>query len=567
MLLALLAALTAHHPSQDSVVGIRPADSVVVHRGARRAQAEFERRRVALLPVTAARGDRCDVRIGRYCYWVNDADSAPPEPAKIAPLRRKLLDGLDAAARTLPGDRWISGQRVRYLVEAGRHDDAVAAAAECRAAAPWCASLTALALHAKGDFVAADSAVDAAVSAMSDAERCEATNFETIVGEPLRRRFREASCVVRDSLAARWMWLATPWYSRPGNPIRSELVARRVMASLAGDSRSPFSPSIGRDLQELVIRYGWPTGWAKHPAPSAYSAATDGGAVGYDPPGSLAFGALAAAVEDPTTIDDGSWRIEARAAPARFVAPNARAVGRVARRIALFRRGDSALVVAAFDAASDTALRTVAAPRTALVLLRDEYTDPIVVASPDTSRVGVVTASAPWRPQLVAVEVYDSASARGARSRDGIAPEDTAGGPVGLSSLLLFAADTLPPAQLDSVFARAIAGRIAQDAKLGLFWEMYGIPDRERVTASIGLVPEPSGGLRRLAEAIGVMEPRTPVRLSWEDAPAIDGSVGGRALLLGLEGIPPGRYRVELSVSVAGQPARRTASAVEIVSR
>ena len=568
MLVAFIAALLTNQAPPDSVARARLVDSVAVHRAARRAQESFERRRLSLLPVVASRADRCDVRIGRFCYWVNDADSAPPEPEKVAPARNKLVATLDAAARLLPGDRWLAGQRVRYLVEAHRYDDALVAAGECRAAAGWCGSLTVLALHARGDYLAADSAVDATLAAMAPAERCEAVNLEHVAGEPLRRTFRDASCAARDSLAARWMWLARPWYSRAGNPVRSELIARRVMATLAGESRSPFSPSIGRDLQELVVRYGWPTGWARLPVPtSSMGLPADGGAVGYDAAGSLAFGPLGSTVLDPTAAGDDGWRIDDRAAPARFVAPNARAVGKVARRIALFRRGDSVLVVAAYEAANDTVLRRAVAPRASLVLLRDEHTAPIVVDSADTARAGVLIANAPWRPRLVAVEVYDSATARGARSRDGVAAEDTAGGAIGLSSLLLFAGDTLPPARLDSVFARAIAGRIAQDAKLGLFWEMYGVPEGQRVTASIGLVPEPSGGLRRLGEMIGVVEPRTPVRLTWEDAPAIDGSIGGRALLLGLDGIPPGRYRVELSIAVEGQPARRAASAVEIVSR
>jgi hypothetical protein len=46
----------------------------------------------------------------------------------------------------------------------------------------------------------------------------------------------------------------------------------------------------------------------------------------------------------------------------------------------------------------------------------------------------------------------------------------------------------------------------------------------------------------------------------------VRGSVGGRALVLDLTGIPTGRYTVELSVNVDGQPLMRAASAIEIVS-
>ena len=45
------------------------------------------------------------------------------------------------------GTEWIAGQRVRYLLEAGDEDGAVAAARACRAERWWCAALEGLALH------------------------------------------------------------------------------------------------------------------------------------------------------------------------------------------------------------------------------------------------------------------------------------------------------------------------------------------------------------------------------------------------------------------------------------
>src|SRR2546425_1895409 len=38
-------------------------------------------------------------------------------------LFRSLLAVLDDAGARLPGDEWIAGQRVRYLVEAGRSEE------------------------------------------------------------------------------------------------------------------------------------------------------------------------------------------------------------------------------------------------------------------------------------------------------------------------------------------------------------------------------------------------------------------------------------------------------------
>ena len=85
------------------------------------------------------------------------------------------------------------------------------------------------------------------------------------------------------------------------------------------------------------------------------------------------------------------------------------------------------------------------------------------------------------------------------------------------------------------------------------------------VTATIGMVPDESGFLRRIAEKAGVATPRTPLHLRWTDAPEVRGSVGGRVLTIDLAGIPEGRYTVELILDVPGQPTRRAASRVEVV--
>lgn len=541
-------------------------DSVATHRAARRAQSDFEQRRHRLLPEVAGSSGRCDARVGRYCYWVDDVHTRPPaEPPRIATLRDRLLARLASMASANPEDGWIAGQRVRYLIEAKRHDEAIAVARDCRAERSWCASLSALALHAADDQRGADSAVSAALAAMPEPDRCAALDIATLVDGTLRSRLGDASCAQRDSLAARWWWLSRPFYSRAGDPLRSELFARRTLATLASSSRSAYGTSTGRDLRELILRYGWPVAWGRTPARSGTMTET-GGAVGFDATPSFAFGADAAAVEDPTTVGDHSYALFSRRAPARFAVRGVSAIGTVRRRIALFRRGDSTLVVAAFEARGDTVLARTPEPVPALVLLRDEHTAPVIARGPSATR-GVLSAIAPWRPRLVAVELVDSAAGRGARGRDGIEAASDSATRVSLSDLLLFAAGGGEAATLDDVMSRAIAGaRVDGGTRLGLFWEMYGLRAGERVTASVGIVPHEPGWLRRVAERANLAEPREPRRLQWSDTPSIHGSVGGRTLVLDLTGIPEGRYRIELALSLEGQPGVRAASDVEIVN-
>src|SRR6266571_3255637 len=174
-------------------------DSLTTLRAARRAQATFEGIRRQHLPYGSGHaGGPCDLRIGRFCYWYDD-DRQPPEHAAaetqlIRDARATLLAALDDAGARLPGDEWIAGQRVRYLVEAGRDRAAVGAARECRADGWWCAALVGLALHAAGDFARADSAFDAALRNMPAPERCRWYDLAPLLPDELRHRYERLSC-------------------------------------------------------------------------------------------------------------------------------------------------------------------------------------------------------------------------------------------------------------------------------------------------------------------------------------------------------------------------------------
>lgn len=560
----LTVTLTASGQSDSVPHALAPADSVAVLKQARRAQSDFEHRRFQLLPIVASAGERCDVRVGRYCYWQDDADSAPPEPKAIGELRARFLARLGALSARIPGDRWISGQRVRYLSEAGRGADALGAVRECRAEPSWCASLAVLAYRASGNIDAADSALSAALAAMSPEQRCAALDIEPLIDGTFRDRYRAASCSERDSLVGRWLWLSRASYADSANEVRVEVFSRRLFAKLASQSSSPYGPITGSDLRDLVLRYGWSESWGRtEPRAGLFD---EGSAVGFDGPHTFALAPDDGALADISAIGDPPKLRDDPTARARFPIHGTSTLGGMAHRLALFRRGDSTLAIAAYDASADTAMRGVDSASAVLSLLRDERTPPVIARAVRGTR-GVITAMAPWRPALVSVELRDSASRRAARARIGVPLGDTASGRVALSDLLLISADSNLATALDSVVSKAIIdGRIPTGARLGIFWEMYGLDQGERVTASVGLIPDESGFLRRAAERAHLAQPRTPVRLRWEDTPEVRGSVGGRILTVALDGVAEGNYTVELTLSVPGQPVRRAASRVQIVS-
>src|SRR5215475_2938383 len=101
---------------------IRPSltgrDSTRALKRARNAQGDFETFRRKLLTHEAlGRGGDCEAVVGRYCYR-QQFTAAPKEAPEVIAARERLLMTLDSVGALLPGDRWVLGQRLRYLMEA-----------------------------------------------------------------------------------------------------------------------------------------------------------------------------------------------------------------------------------------------------------------------------------------------------------------------------------------------------------------------------------------------------------------------------------------------------------------
>src|SRR5690349_24583488 len=97
--LLLLAPRQAPSPSGPQVRRVASVtqppsiDSARVSRDARRAQWEFETTRRNNLPWDYMGGGRgqCETRIGRFCYWPDDGESAKerPDPPRITDARTR----------------------------------------------------------------------------------------------------------------------------------------------------------------------------------------------------------------------------------------------------------------------------------------------------------------------------------------------------------------------------------------------------------------------------------------------------------------------------------------------
>jgi hypothetical protein len=557
--------------SRDARAGVTAGDSARAAKDARNAQASFEILRRWNLPWGSARPPAgCDGTIGRICYWSDESDDvshAPPESPQIAEGRQRLIEALDRFHRDAPSDSWIVGQLVRYLSEAGRNDDAVAAARSCASDRAWCAELTGYALHVQGNFGAAESAFHDALAAMPNEERCRWEDIRLLVDDDVSDRLEKLGCAGRDTLAARVWWLATPFYLIGANDVRTEHFARMVRARMEERARSTMGLSWGDDLREVLIRYGWDIWYNREQTSMAYSAQPT--IAGHPPWPSFDFFASREATDHMTAARPDDWSLRDRQARARYAPAYVKALRPIPHQLSVFRRGDSALVIASFDLRGDTAFDKT--PLVAGLFLTDGPDRLWGKADTLEMRNAALETRAPWTPLLASVEVISSDHKGAARARYGVVfPGSDSGahaGRVSVSDMLLFAGGGPSPRQLDSAVARALTTtRVPARAPLGLFWEMYGVkPEGEKLSIALTIQETGTAFLRRAARVLHLADKGSPLSVQWQEVPDRATGIASRAVTVDLARLTPGRYRIRLTVTPNDAPPTFATREIEIV--
>lgn len=547
--------ISSHRPSVTAA-----ADSLRGVRLARDAQAGFERVRRGNLPWEWGGGDRCEVRLGRFCWWLDESTPAlPPEQDAIVRSRHVLLATLDSLGTLFPGDRWLAGMRVHYRIDGGATAAADSAARICASERWWCDALLAYAAHARGDPVLADSAFASALGGMSDSARCSWTDVRVLLPGSARGRYEALPCGDRPEFERRYWLLSQPRLAAGGNEWHSEFLVRRVQTWLAERSRTPHNLSWGTDAEELLLRYGWPVAWGRVRPVSTSAFGTEPGIVGHDPSPSFVFSPREALLDSLASGGDEGWELRARVAESRYAPAGVRRIAPVAAQLARFRRGDSLLLAAAFEVADDSVRNPVA--RLAVVLVSGE----VVVGPPDTTRRGTAMLTTSGEAVIAGVELSDSASATLARTRI-VYPSPPPDTRVALSDLLFFRAGAEPPTDLPVALSRALAGdTVLPDQPLGIYWETYGLADTgESVALSVTVEREDRDWLRTARQRLRLADPDGPLRISWSDARPTVGGVAPHAITVDLGNLPSGRYKVTLTLTAEGAPAVNASRNVEL---
>ena len=517
------------------------SDTFLVRREAREIQAQFERTRRQLLPVTNTGGGRCDVTVGRFCYWYDpDELPLPEEPVEIMRARGALLHGLEALINRAPGDPWVLGQLVRYTVEQGDLDSAIVLSS---CGTWWCDALEGYTLHIKGDVVAADSVFALALAAMPEKVHCEWNDLSSALESADLESYRRLTCRQRDSANASLFWRATPAFARGGNDVRTEWYARKTLIRSLDQAMTHHGMRNSPDYNAMVLRYGAATSLARRPEVYG-SLEHEINVVGLEPKPAYPFLGRA---------EEGEWPPDVEKPASRFAPLFAKKMEAIRNvQLARFRRRDSVIVVAGFTARSDT------------LFVSDNVGAAINVSAGPNARTVTARASARgghgalWVRALLggiaSLEVTDSTHRAWAVQRFSL---DSM--PGAISDLLITVPGDSLPESLDVAMSTAWPGaQIGVGGTIGLYWETYGTAVTDSlVNVTLTVEPVQPGFLGRVSQSLGLKKKVPPLRLAWARRGEGGVDFAAHSVEVDLSRLKTGHYIVTVDLSDGRRAERR----------
>jgi hypothetical protein len=371
-----------------------------------------------------------------------------------------------------------------------------------------------------------------------------------------RKRLGNVGCGQNEQVAARLWWLSDPFLAIPGNERQAEHFARHTMALILQPTKIVYNLRWADDLREMVVRYGWARYWTR--GPGSVLDPFGGSVSGHESTPNYHFVPASWRVDSLPSI---TFDLDQQRSAERYAPEIATKLKELDPQIAAFRRGDSVEVVAAFDVTSDADLDSTGVS-SSLVLAADEKTQPAI--STISGPKGALSVRADARPQLLSLEIVRPDTHRAGWKRAGIWLAPKPAGALALSDVLMFEPGTAEVRELSQALPTALGSNVASRAKLGIYWEVYGLAKADSaLPMSLTLTRIDQGPLERLGQAIGVSPRVNPLSISWRENPTL-GSITTRSVILDLSLIPRGKYSLRVEATPSSQAPASTTRIIEI---
>ncbi|MGH7471877.1 MAG: hypothetical protein ACRENP_28330 [Longimicrobiales bacterium] len=564
-----LTALVLALASVGSAVNLREttaqSDTSDLRRALRSSALEYERSLRRLAPYRMGGTPReCNEIVGRFClyYDAGPEPALPAEPEGIGKARTRAIESFSAALDIGAADTMIALPLVRYLIEGGRHADAVAVArrfAQASADSMWASLLLGFALHAADSTQAAQRAFQHVLARMRPSEGEDWRDVRYLLAPAERPRYRELRGDARVQYENHLWRLADPLYLTVGNESLTEHFARQVYARIL--MRAPLvqgGVSWGEDLDELTQRFGVPKARTQDNSRSLELHITehyDHGQLTYVPPEVHSNDGI-------TLFEPGAaWPYDTIRARNGYAPATVRRMRVLEHQISRFPLGDSTLVRADLRVPMDSAVRLPARVELGLFLLDSAFQ--VVHQVWDTidavrdTVVGVLSLALPEAAVAYSLEARELGTRLSARARY-LLPLPLLSRPVLSDLVMLDAPDFGAPAIRSSPAFRPLSTlRIPRNEPVAIYLEARGLMANDerqvRYRVDLEVIEQNRPGavgraVRRLGRALGLGGDAVAPRITWTEQAQSAGFVP-IALKLGELRLDPGLKRFRVTVT------------------
>jgi hypothetical protein len=567
---SLLVTLSVAGPTYAPIDTLRQAEQEA-RREAVRAARRYEQALIRTAPERYGGGspDRCDERIGRYCFWFGTPGTPrrpiPPEPPEVTAARDGAIHAFRRWFAVAPAAEAATGPLLRFLIESERPREAVAAArTHVWAARESAESLLLLgyALHYARDFVAAEAAFDSARARLDPPERRRLDDVRVLLDPGEQSVYRNLDDEGRAVYEARFWAASDPWLLEPGNERRSAHYTRHVWARLMAlapvvDGRSRW----GSDDREIVLRYGRPTARYRIAEPHTFVHRPTRLTESFDPRAvALTPGALLTDGVGETPPAGVRPELERDSARSYYAPLGLRRTRALVVQPSVFPDGEAGVLrVDALLLPDTVAPRVPVAPRGLLVVLdtlgREVARAP---ATPSVRHDSLTLLSAEQRvapgSYLYRVEIRDDSTGLAGLAQYRIEVPVPRGLMVSDIMVTLPGAGDPPASRADSGLEATPRLALRPDQEVGLYAEVSGLGvDESGAAFDVQWWVERVEGdplllraARWVGERIGLVEADRPTRVGWEEASPEEAQVV--FVTLSLSDLRPGLHRLNLRI-------------------